>query len=349
MAIIKGPVITLPPQKIWSQSNHGPALRQPNGWHIADASFISQLWQQPEVLPVDESCSAERRLHDQLVNDPTLKVQRKDVEAIDDPDARENYTIALKFRDRLIKAKTIEAYYLSLFRSGNVAEPAVLINLLTRTIAHSIIINNPDAFSARTAELFFREQQASIQNGAVLLGDLETIRHLGRTAGMGSLGSLVTMSGTQPRKLVLDVLSNENAEQYWQRSHSFDFILDLTYGRTGIDSLSRVLECWITHFLEIEVQIQPVQEINDNHWVWHIGLDTEATALLNDLYNDATVEDDRMQRLLSLYRLDFKDPRIMRSDIAGRPVYLGLCMTKTGRVRLKPQNLLVNLPLASDI
>tara|TARA_B100000686_G_C16637783_1_gene888285 strand:- start:685 stop:1185 length:501 start_codon:yes stop_codon:yes gene_type:complete len=166
---------------------------------------------------------------------------------------------------------------------------------------------------------------------------------------MGSLGALITMSGTQPNKLVMDVLSDENTEQYWQRSHSFDFILDLTYGKTGINSFSRVLESWITHFLEIEVKIQPVQEINDDYWVWHIGLDAEATALLNDLYNDDIVEDDRMERLLSLYRLDFKDPGIMRSDITGRPIYLGLCMTKDGRVRLKPQNLLVNLPLASDI
>jgi hypothetical protein len=39
----------------------------------------------------------------------------------------------------------------------------------------------------------------------------------------------------------------------------------------------------------------------------------------------------------------------MRSDVAGRPVYLGLCITQSGRMRLKPQNLLVNLPLAADI
>jgi hypothetical protein len=32
--------------------------------------------------------------------------------------------------------------------------------------------------------------------------------------------------------------------------------------------------------------------------------------------------------------------------MAGRPVYLGLCRTADGQVRLKPQNLLVNLPLA---
>ena len=32
--------------------------------------------------------------------------------------------------------------------------------------------------------------------------------------------------------------------------------------------------------------------------------------------------------------------------IAGRPVYLALCMNEAGVLRFKPQNLLVNLPLA---
>jgi len=34
--------------------------------------------------------------------------------------------------------------------------------------------------------------------------------------------------------------------------------------------------------------------------------------------------------------------------MAGRPVYLGLAMDQTGSVRMKPQNLLANLPLATS-
>jgi hypothetical protein len=37
----------------------------------------------------------------------------------------------------------------------------------------------------------------------------------------------------------------------------------------------------------------------------------------------------------------------MRPDIAGKPVYLALSMDENGVVRMKPQNLLLNLPLAS--
>jgi hypothetical protein len=51
-----------------------------------------------------------------------------------------------------------------------------------------------------------------------------------------------------------------------------------------------------------------------------------------------------MARLLSLFRLEFSDPTLMRPNIQGRPVYLGLAMTVNNQVRLKPQNLLMNLP-----
>ena len=52
-----------------------------------------------------------------------------------------------------------------------------------------------------------------------------------------------------------------------------------------------------------------------------------------------------MKRLLSLFRLDFNDPSVMLREVAGRPVYLAMAMTEEGGLRLKPQNLLVNLPL----
>jgi hypothetical protein len=38
----------------------------------------------------------------------------------------------------------------------------------------------------------------------------------------------------------------------------------------------------------------------------------------------------------------------MLPDIAGRPVYMGLAMSEKKRLKLKPQNLLVNLPLAPE-
>ena len=46
------------------------------------------------------------------------------------------------------------------------------------------------------------------------------------------------------------------------------------------------------------------------------------------------------------FRLEFDDHSVMAREIAGRPVYLAMAMTDDKSLRLKPQNLLVNLPLA---
>jgi len=93
--------------------------------------------------------------------------------------------------------------------------------------------------------------------------------------------------------------------------------------------------------------VKPVREIPDDDWVWHVGLDAEATAMLNELYNGGEVEAERMKRVIGLFRLDFRDAAVMRPELAGSPVFLGLAMAPDGTLRMKPQNLLVNLPLAS--
>jgi hypothetical protein len=84
----------------------------------------------------------------------------------------------------------------------------------------------------------------------------------------------------------------------------------------------------------------------DEHWVWHVGLDAQASSILNDLYTGVEVDEDRRQRLMCLFRLVFVNPSDMLASVAGRPVYLAMAMDAQGRLKLKPQNLLLNLPLA---
>jgi hypothetical protein len=51
---------------------------------------------------------------------------------------------------------------------------------------------------------------------------------------------------------------------------------------SGMTALARVLERWIAHFLDVATTIRPLQRIDDPAWRWHVGLDAEATALLNE-------------------------------------------------------------------
>jgi hypothetical protein len=126
--------------------------------------------------------------------------------------------------------------------------------------------------------------------------------------------------------------------------HGLQF--QLAYAHSGLKALSRVLERWVAHLLGVQVRIEPLRKVDDAHWRWHLGLDAEASRLLDDLYQGQAVDEERMTRLISLFRLEFADPRDMRADVSGKPVYLGLARNADDLLRLKPQNLLLNLPLA---
>ncbi|MBT6085229.1 MAG: hypothetical protein HOH22_05685 [Rhodospirillaceae bacterium] len=335
--------------ELWPNSGYRLLHADENGWLAITDDFLRAYWMRPEVAPIDESCDAERTLHARLMEAPRTEVTDADINAFEDPDAQENYRVVLSFRDRLISAGTVEAAYLSLFREGGINVPPLFVDQLAQAVARHVVGQSRDPFRARAAELLFREQQATLHEGAILLGDKEVVDMLGASGGFGNLGKLLVEGGVQAREVEMDVLlADTAAEMYWPRNEKFDTVLDVTFSRPGLDALCRVLETWVKHFLEAEVSIQPVQQISDERWVWHVGLDAEATALLNDLYEAKEVEEECLERLLSLFRLEFKDPSLMRADVAGRAVYLALCMTEDKRVRLKPQNLLVNLPLAQE-
>jgi Family of unknown function (DUF6352) len=208
-----------------------------------------------------------------------------------------------------------------------------------------VLADCDDPIALRAAELLFRTQKVTTTDGAVMLADEETVEITARTGG---LGRLLLESATSTAQITLDVLSTENAAMYWDRSDRFDTVLDLSFTRPGLDALCRVLERWVTHLLGVVLRIEPVARIHDEHWSWHIGLDTESTAVLNALYRGEPVDEARLSSLIALFRATFADSTDMRPHLAGKPVYLGLAMDSNRRVRLKPQNLLLNLPLARE-
>ncbi len=332
--------------ELWPNAGFRLLTRDPSGRLMVTDDFLGAYLARPELAPEDESCDAERALHASLLQDPRRAVGADVLAALADPDARENYGVMLDYRDRLLGAGTVEACYLAQFQDGDVTLPGLFIDHMAHVIVRNILDDATDPFRARAGELLFRQQSATNEDGAILLGDSDTVEMLAATAGMGNLGKLVTESGVKPKQVNLDVLQPETADIYWDRCERFDTVLDLTFARPGLEALARVLEAWVAHFLDARVTIEPVQRIEDERWVWHVGLDQDSSALLNDLYEDKEIEQERMQRVLSLFRLEFEDPSLMRADIAGRPVYLALSMSPEKRVRLKPQNLLVNLPLA---
>jgi hypothetical protein len=308
--------------------------------------FLRGYLLRPELAPVRESCHAEIALHETLLSDPRARVSENEVAAIADPDARDNLRIWLKFRDRLLDAPTLEAAYVGLFEGEGVDVPPLFVHQLTQILLRHILGAEADPIEARAAEMLFRAQKISVLDDAVMAADEQAVELLATTGGLGSLGELLTQNRTPARTVDLDVLAEDNADTYWTRDERFDLAVSLNRGQPALAALCRVLQRWIAHFLAVDVTIAPEREIVDARWVWHVGLDAEASALLNDLYNGADVADDRRERLLCLFALRFADPAAMRPAIAGRPVYLAMAMDRQNRLRLKPQNLLLNLPLA---
>lgn len=337
-----------PSRDFWISSGHHLLDRTEGGGLAVTPDFLKAYLARPEIAPVEESCEAERLLYRDLLSDPLQQVDAARLATLKDPDGRENYEVWLGFRDHLLAQPSLEAGYLSLMRKGVGRVPRLFLDQMVHLILRNMLDGEADPFKLRAAELLFRAQKVSIHEGGILLADEETVEQRAKTGGFGSLGQLLAEAGTQPRSVDLDVLNEENLDQYWERSDRFDMVLDASFTRPGLDAFARVLERWVHHFMQVKVSIQPVQTIRDERWAWHVGLDAQATGILNAMWKGEEVDQADLARVLSLFRLDFADPADMADDVAGRPVYLALAMTPDRVLRVKPQNLLLGLPFKRE-
>lgn len=317
------------------------------GHLVVTDDFLRSLLERPELAPLPESGAGELALHQSLKDDPRREIDAKQLAEVEDEDARGNYAIWLRFRDRLLAHPTLEAAYLALFRGEGVDVPPLLVHQLTQIVLRHCLPSDATAMQARAAEMLFRTQRIAVQDdGQVMAADDETVERHAVSANFGAIGELLKQGGVPLRTAELDVLHEDNQDVYWERDEAHDLVVSLNHGQPALDALCRVLEAWVGHFLATRVRITTERAIDDDQWVWHVGLDAQASAVLNDLYQGLDVSEERMAGLLCLFRLEFEEPSAMRADIAGRPVYLAMAMDTAKRLKLKPQNLLLNLPLA---
>lgn len=331
----------------WPSCGHRLLARGGDGRLTLTDDFLRSFLIRPELAPVAESGPAELALHEGLIGEPRRAVTAGEIAAIEDVDARENYGTFVRFRDRLIAAPSLERAYANLFQGQGVDVPPLFVHQLTQILLRHVLGEDTDPLAARAAEMLFRSQKiAVLEDGAVMAADAATVNLHATAGGFGSLGELLRQHAVPMRSVDLDVLTRDNAESYWERDERFDLSISLNRGQPALDALCRVLERFVRHFLGVDVRIVPERRIDDDRWVWHVGLDAEASGMLNDLYNRVDVDDERMGRLLCLFRLEFANSGDMRPEVAGRPVYLAMAMDRDASLRLKPQNLLLNLPLS---
>lgn len=334
--------------EFWVSSGFRLLGRDDDGHLLVTDDFLRAYLKRPELALAGESCAAERALHAALVDSPQREVGPEELAGIADPDMRDNYGVWLRFRSRLLAADTVERAYLSIFQDRVVDLPPVFVDHLAQVIVRNMLDGTDDGLLARAGELFFREQSVGLQDGAVLLADADTVDMHEATGGMGSVGRLLRESNTPVKQVELKVMDPESSVLYWMRDERFDTVLQINAPH-GRDAFARMIERWVEHFFRTPVTVTPVPEIEGANWIWHVGLDAEATRLLNDIYGGAEPDEASLHRILGLFQLSFHDSTDMRPEMEGRPVYLGLAMTPDHSVRLKPQNLLTNLPLARRV
>ncbi len=316
--------------EFWITSGYHLLQRAEDGRLKLTPEFLRAYLLRPELRPDEHACPAERGLAEQLTADPTRPIEPAAVAGIADPDARHNWAALLRFRDVLLAAKTLEEAYLRIAagRAGPIAP--LFIDQMLHAILRGVLEGYADPLRLRAAELLFRTQLVSTGENSIRVGDEEMILAAADPARLG--------------EIQVDLLTPEVAGAYWARSDRFDTALEIGFGSPGLDALCRVLEHWLGHMSGLRAAIQPVQSIRDERWRWHVGLDVEASAILNDLYQGIAVEEKRLARLLSLFRMELEASARLVPAMEGRPIYLGMAMTERGRLRLKPQNLIVNLP-----
>jgi hypothetical protein len=324
----------------WLSCGHHLLDRDTGGGLIVTDDFLKVYLARPELTPPPEACAVERTLHAALLGDPHRPVSAAEIADITDRDARENWQLMLAFRDHLVTHRTVEAAYTGLVRRGVGKTPPLFVNQLVHVILRNVLDGCDDPFMLRAAELFFREQRMTVHEGSLIAADEETISGLGQQP----LSPLVSMMGL-PTAAEIDVLGEDNAQTYWERSDRFDTALDLTAGRGGLAALGRVIETWIGHVLSVAVDVEPLTALKDVDLTWYVGLDANGTRIGDALWRGEDIDEPTRAQVVGLYRLTFRDPGAMTEAVRGAPVYLILAMTPDKLLRMKPQNLVTGLPI----
>jgi hypothetical protein len=323
----------------WLSCGHHLLDRDDGGGLLVTDEFLKAYLARPEITPPADACAAERALHRALLADPRELVDPGRIADIADDDARENWQVMIAFRDHLARHRTLEAAYLDIVRRS-LKFPHIFLNQIVHVILRNVLDDCVDVFVLRAAELFFRPQKLTLHEGSLVAADEETVSGLGNKP----LSPLVSMLGL-PAAAEIDVLNEDNAGAYWERSDLFDMALDLTAGRAGLAALGEVARRWIGHLLAVEVEIEPLLELQDATLTWYVGLDADATRIGDALWKGDELDDATRGRVVGLYRLTFADPTDMVERVQGEPVYLMAAMAADKVLRLKPQNLVTGLPV----
>ena len=113
--------------------------------------FLRFLLERPELSPMEASCAAEIDLHQYLLENPRSEISSDQLASLQDADARDNYAVWLRFRQRMLAHSTLEASYLALFQGGGVDVPPLLVHQISQILLRHILKEDATAMHVRIA------------------------------------------------------------------------------------------------------------------------------------------------------------------------------------------------------
>lgn len=324
----------------WVASGHHLTDRTDGGGLVPTDAFFKAFLARPELLPPDEACPVERGLHAALLESPRLTVSAEEIGAIADADARENFAVFLAFRDRLLAHQTLEAAYRALFAGDVRGIPPLFLQQLTHVVARNAFDGVNDAYVLRAAECFFRPQRVSLHEGQVLLADHEAIHDHEHNRHHSPL--LAMLGG--PAVTELTVLNDENAASYKGRSDAHDMVLNIASER-GRSAMGKAAQVWIRHLTGLDLPFEPVERLDDVSVGWFLAFDAEASHIANKVWQGQTPDADQTSRILALYKFSLPDSPVLLPAHRGKSGFAVAAVSADMLLTIKPQNLIVGLPL----
>ena len=112
----------------WLSCGHHLLDRGADGGLVVTDEFLKVYLARPEITPPADACKAERTIHGALLDDPRQPIAPRQIAAIADEDARENWQWMISWRDHLVRHATLEAAYLAIVRRGLEFPPSFSIS-----------------------------------------------------------------------------------------------------------------------------------------------------------------------------------------------------------------------------
>ncbi len=327
-------------REFWVASGHHLSRVTAEGRLAVTDELLLAWLARPEIMPPVEACAAERALHARLTAAPKARVAPEDIAALADSDARENWEHFLGFRDRLIAAGTIEDAYLGIIRKGVRIAP-IFLEQLVHLVMRNALDGVDDPFALRAAELFWRPQRGFVREGGLVLVDAERVEALEAEA---HASPLMAMLGPAPEDS-FEVMTPENAWTYWSSSDAHGLALPFGSEARARAGLAGAIAAFLRHLLGLEVLVEPLAAAEEPDLRWYVGLDAEGTAIGDALWHGSRT---RSGRLVGLFRLRATASSVFETRMEGQPVWLFMGLPPDNTLRLKPQNLIVGLPLRPD-